>query len=360
MVIAAQKVLVVGAGPTGLSAGLELARLGVDVTVIDKRDEASGFSRAVGILQSTLELLEPSGVANALRKEGVQIRGIRLFDHHKKVFNFDLPWREGDAQSGFVLCLPQDRTEVHLRDAFLRFGGTLKMGCGFEALIRHEDGVTAKLSDGSEQKYDYLLGADGTRSSVRQALGIDFDGFELPEDWSIADAFVEDWPYEEKFSVFRMSGNTMVIAVPMAPGRIRFISNTPDALATLPIEPKISELKRSGTFKISIRQVKEYGKGRVYLAGDAAHTHSPVGGRGMNLGIADACAFAHRLVEGDLAGYSQARHQQGAQVIAATERGRKLIMSGNPLVRGTFIMFVRFLGLFRNLIAALVRRFVLR
>ena len=336
-----------------------MARQGIDVTIIDKRDEASGFSRAVGILQSTLDLLEPSGVSEALREEGINVRRATIFKDSKPVFEFRLSWDESD-QTGFILCLPQDRTEAHLREAFVGFGGDLRMSTALEDIEQDDDHVTAYFSNGKSEVFDYALGADGTRSKVREVLSIAYDGFDLPEDWSIADADVNDWAYPETFAMFRRSGSTIVIAVPLSATRVRFISNTKDALETLPIEVKISNLRRSGTFKISIRQVDEYRHGRIFLAGDAAHSHSPAGGRGMNLGIADACALADGLINDTLGNYSAARHAEGAKIIRASETARKIVTAQSGLGRFTFFGVLRIVGLFPRLVTALARRIILR
>lgn len=338
---------------------MELARQGADVTVIDKRDEASGFSRAVGILQSTLDLLEPSGVSDGLRQEGVNVRQAKIFNDAKPVFEFKLSQDESDEQ-GFILCMPQDRTEAHLREVFVKFGGDLRMGTALKDIEQDEDHVTAYFGNGKSEIFDYALGADGTRSIVRETLGIAYNGFELPEDWSIADADVTDWGFPNTFTIFKRSGSIMVIAVPMADNRIRFISNTNDALETLPIDVNISNLRRSGTFKISIRQVEEYRKGRIFLAGDAAHCHSPAGGRGMNLGIADACAFADGLINETLDDYSAERHAEGAKIIRGSETVRKIVTTQSSLGRFAFFSIVRVIGLFPRLVTALARRVILR
>lgn len=351
--------MIVGAGPTGLTAGVELARYGIDVTVIDKRDEASGFSRAVGILQSTLDLLAPSGVSDALRPEGVNVRGAKIFRDAKPVFEFQLSQDDTD-ETGFILCLPQDRTEAHLRDAFVKNGGELRMSTALKDLEQDADQVTAYFSNGKTELFDYVLGADGIGSTVRQLLGLAYKGFELPEDWSIADADVDDWAFPNTFTIFRRSGSTVAIAVPLSTERVRFISNTPDALETLPIDVNVANLHRSGTFKISVRQVDEYRKGRIFLAGDAAHAHSPVGGRGMNLGIADACAFAECLNNESLDSYSDSRHAEGAKIIRASEFARKIVTADSQTGRFFFFGLLRILGLFPGLVTTMARRVILR
>ena len=125
----------------------------------------------------------------------------------------------------------------------------------------------------------------------------------------------------------------MVVVAPLEPNRFRIVSNTADALAALPLELNVTNIRRAGAFKISIRQAARYGGGRVFLVGDAAHCHSPVGGRGMNLGIADGAELARRMVEGGLAGYGEARHKVGKATIAGSEAARKLMTSRNPVTR---------------------------
>ena len=128
----------------------------------------------------------------------------------------------------------------------------------------------------------------------------------------------------------------MVVVAPLEADRYRLVSNTQNALEALPLPMEVVKVRRERTFNLSIRQAYQYSHGRVFLAGDAAHCHSPVGGRGMNLGIADAAELAVRMAEDRLAGYSASRHAIGARIIAGSERMRKLITSTNPIVRGSF------------------------
>ena len=113
--------------------------------------------------------------------------------------------------------------------------------------------------------------------------------------------------------------------------RYRLVSNTKDVLSDLPLPIAVDHIRRQASFNIAIRQVRHYRSGRVYLAGDAAHCHSPVGGRGMNLGIADACEFARHLEADTLNMYSKSRHIQGEQAIKASERFRSIVTRNNFL-----------------------------
>ena len=120
---------------------------------------------------------------------------------------------------------------------------------------------------------------------------------------------------------------------PLSPTRFRVIASTPDALAALPVPIRVDHLHRADDFNISVRQVAQYRIGRVCLAGDAAHCHSPVGGRGMNLGISDAADLAQRLTGGDIDGYTAARHAEGRKIIRLSEALRRRVQSENPVAR---------------------------
>lgn len=315
------QVLVVGAGPTGLTAAVELRRLGVGVQIVDRRAGQSNLSRAVGILPASLDLLEPAGVAPRLVAEGVHFDGLRL--HHRDRQIADL--RFAAAGNRYILGLPQDRTEAILSDRLADLGVTVRYGTEVAAVAQDTGGVDVALAGGRVERFDQVLAADGAHSPIRTALGLPFDGFDLPQDWGVADVDVEDWPHPGSLALYLADDGAMVLAAPMAPGRLRVVANRPRPLDLLPVPMRIRTLRGTGQFHIAVRQVPHYSVGRVHLAGDAAHCHSPVGGRGMNLGIADACAFARHLVAGTLPAYGPERHAAGAAAIALSERVRRRV-----------------------------------
>lgn len=347
------KVLVVGAGPTGLSAALEMRRLGIEAHVVDKRDEASGWSRAVGILPRSLELLEPSGASQALMDQGIMYEGVHIHRGSKELAHFSFSKVDKDRS---ILGLAQNRTETILHDCLIAAGGSLRYS---KELVGYEDDgvqVRAKFADGDAETYDYLLGADGVLSTVREIAGLAYPGMELPEQWSIADVETENWTNSDAFSVYLLPKGIVCVVAPMEQNRMRIIANRPDALSVLPVPIDVSNIRCEGNFTISVRQVDEYRKGRVFLAGDAAHCHSPVGGRGMNLGIDDACSFANRLKTGALDGYSAERHAVGKEVIALSEGGRKVLAMDAPFKRGFAMMALSIAGHVPFLERAFLRR----
>ncbi|MHA3915868.1 FAD-dependent oxidoreductase [Halovulum sp. GXIMD14793] len=347
------RVGVIGAGPTGLTAALELRRRGVDAQVFEQRATPSQLSRAVGIQPKSLGLLHPSGAAADILTEAIRFQGVVFHRGSRQLTR--LPFPEDDKAT--IYGLAQDRTEHHLAAALQRYGGHVRFGAAFEGLRQSDDSVTARI-DGQELTFDYLIGADGVRSTVRAALGLEYPGFDLPEKWSIADVDSDDWPHPGWFCGYQLAGGNIAVVVPLEKARYRVIASQPDALAALPVPMLVRNIRRSGAFTISVRQVAQYRQGRVFLAGDAAHCHSPVGGRGMNLGIADATDLAARLVDGDLDGYHAARHPEGARVLRFSERGRKIIQSATPFARTATYTALRATSLFPPLGRAALRRLV--
>ncbi len=326
------RVLVAGAGPTGLTAAVELARRGVEADVIDRREEGSSLSRAVGIMPRSLELLTPSGVSGRLLAEGMKFTKVRIYRENRLALALPLDVMSPRHGYAFLVGLAQDRTEGLLADAFNRFGGSVRYGTELTGLELRGDSVGVETSAGPSA-YDYVIGADGVGSTTRRCLGIDFPGFDLPQTWSIADVDAQGWPNTDAFTLCQLARGQVAVVAPLEANRFRVVSNTEDALATLPLKLNTTNIRREGQFTISVRQVAEYGRDRVFLAGDAAHCHSPAGGRGMNLGIADAAELAERLVAGTLSGYSASRHVDGARTVSGSERVRRLVTSPNAMTR---------------------------
>ena len=321
-------VLVVGAGPTGLTAALALQRAGRAPRIIERRHGPSPLSRAVGLLPLGMDVLDRLGVGDALRSEAVVARALEVFDGARRVAR--VPLDTAPNPRARLLCLPQDRTEAILAEALQRAGGRVEYGASLDG-IEQNGAVTATI-EGKEHRFDHALGADGARSAVREALGLEAEGFDLPDRWSIADIDVGAGLEEGIARIWLLERET-VFMIPLAARRYRVIASVPDALHVMPTPLPIENVRRTGDFLIRIRQVPSYGHDRIWLAGDAAHTHSPVGGRGMNLGIADAGEWAERLLGGGLDGYSAARHAAGREIIAFTETARRRVLESPGWLR---------------------------
>lgn len=325
-------VLVIGAGPVGLSAALALNAEGIPCRIVELRDAPSELSRAVGIMPETIQALTRLGAGEAIRAEGISINRMTIKRGLKTLMSLDVT--TGDLGSEVMIGLPQNRTEEILRDALRAQDIHPEYGVSVTDVSTTEDDSQVTFSDGSAQPYDWVIAADGIQSTARKCLGIKYLGRDLPGKWSIADVDVSE-PFDENgVTVYAQGdGNVFVIVLPIERRRARVVSSTEDALAVLPQPLNIRNIRRTGKFAISIRQAETYKKGRVLLAGDAAHCHSPVGGKGMNLGIADGIAAAQAIATGETDSYSERRHAKGAKVMAASEAGRKVITSNNALVK---------------------------
>jgi 2-polyprenyl-6-methoxyphenol hydroxylase-like FAD-dependent oxidoreductase len=330
------EILIVGAGPTGLMAALELARRGYRPRIIDRDAGPTPLSKAVGIAAHTLDLLEPCGVAERLIAAGIRIERGYVWYKRRRIGTIDftnLPHR-----CNFLLSLPQSETERIMAAALAERGlaiewktaltGMNPNGAGTDVILGGSNGVASPLE---EAHFDYVFGADGVHSAVRAAARIPFQGYTHDRDWSIADVALADWFYEPKAAhLFLCDGGDIGFTVPVGPLQYRVIANTAEPLTLMDGGFEVREVLRTDVFKIAIKQAATYQSGGVFLGGDAAHVHSPVGARGMNLGIEDAAAFAAHLAAGDLALYTAERKPIGHRWIALSERMLRMAQLTTP------------------------------
>jgi 2-polyprenyl-6-methoxyphenol hydroxylase-like FAD-dependent oxidoreductase len=317
-----QDILIVGAGPTGLTAALELRRRGLRPQIVERDAGPTPLSKAVGVAPHSLDLLEASGATERLLARGVRMRGFQVWRGEDLLGQIDM--RRLEHRFDFLLCLPQSETETAMAELLAEAG--VQVGWRTELVgLRTEGERLVALLEGErgrrEAAFDVVLGADGVHSRVREALGLAFEGRTHERLWSIADGRIANWPNDRLWGQLFVHANGDVgVVVPIAEDRFRAISNTPDALACAAPAYAAAEVLRTDTFHIPARQASRYGVGGAFLAGDAAHAHSPVGARGMNLGIEDAVAFAARLAAGTLAGYEAERRPVGRRWIDLSER----------------------------------------
>jgi 2-polyprenyl-6-methoxyphenol hydroxylase-like FAD-dependent oxidoreductase len=335
-------VVVVGAGPTGLLAACELARRGVSIKVIDTLAAPTTQSRAIVIHARSLEMLDRAGVVDEIIASGVKTRGMRMIASGRELAHIDLS--DVESTFPFAVTTAQTETERILAGRLRALGGSVERGVTLTGLTRDASGVRLTLrreADGSEEDLDcaYVIGADGAHSTVRGLVGTKLAGSFQGERFMLGDVEAEhELDLSSMYTYFSPDGPLAVF--PMPGSRMRLIAQIHQAPGEpLNLNPAQDELQRivdaraggiqitashwlTG-FEIHHAQVPAYRHGRVFLAGDAAHVHSPAGGQGMNTGLQDAFNLAWKLtmaVRGDggetlLDSYHAERHPVAAGVI---------------------------------------------
>lgn len=312
------RILIAGGGPVGLTAAVELRRRGFTPRIVDPDAGPSPESRALAVNARTLDLLEACGATEALLAAGHRVRSLLLRTERRPLATVRMDVL--DHRFRFLLSLPQSDTERILTATLARHGGSLERNVALTEFAEEDGTVRCHLSDGSCVEVDILLGADGARSLVRKTLGLGFPGESEPQAFGLADVELDAWPFPWDQLVATLRPDHAVGFIPMREGLGRFVSSRPDTLSVLPPEAKVKRVLWQTEFRINYRQVESYQKGRVFLAGDAAHIHSPVGGRGMNLGIEDASWLAWLVERGRTEEYTRLRHPAGASVLRQSAR----------------------------------------
>lgn len=336
-------VLVIGAGPTGLTLATALVSRGVQTTLVDALPQGANTSRAAAVAARTLEVLEDIDVSERLVKHGIQARNFSIRDHTRVLMPLD--FSQLPTNYPYTLMISQAHTEQLLLDRLEELGGQVVRPKKLVAVRQDVDGAVATFDDGDQVRASYIVGADGMHSAVREAAGIGFRGHAYPESFALADVrLTGDVPVGEILLFYARAG--LVVVAPLPGDIYRIVAPVPEA----PTEPTrdfvqqildergfgpgrlaVSDVLWGSHFRIHHRVADTYRAGRLVLAGDAAHVHSPAGGQGMNLGIQDAVALADVLdrviggaPDGLLDGYSEARRPIAQEVLRLTGRLTRL------------------------------------
>lgn len=350
-------VLIVGAGPVGLALACSLRLHGVECAIIDKTNGPVQESRATDIHARTLELCASLGVIDDLLARGKRSHGAYFYSNGHRVAGFST--KELPTPYPFILGIPQHATEEVLLARFKELGGEVLRQHSLISMTKHDDYVIAKVKNTQNEEliFDvpFLVGCDGATSTVRKHLGLPFEGETYEERFLLADMRIE-WPLSKDELHLFLTEQGFFMVLPMPQGWVRtFASVAPeneDLHADLPsflrmIQERVDvpcEVVEAGwiaEFNIHRRMVSHYRQDRVFLAGDAAHIHSPVGGQGMNIGIQDAMNLGFKLalvVQGKahpalLDSYEIERHHAAARTLRDTHLATTLSLFQSPWLR---------------------------
>ncbi len=352
------QVLVAGAGPVGMTLALALRRQRVDVRIVEKAAARTDKSKALVIWPRTLELLDIQGCAPVFVDAGLRCGGARILGEGHELVHAH--FSRARSAYPYALMIPQSATEALLEQQLAQAG--VQVERQVELLSFTDDGarVTARLrdADGREESTAaaWLAACDGAHSTVRHALGLPFDGDTLASDWVLADVLIDgELPNDELTICWRPDG--VLACFPIGGRRFRVIADVglaPDTAEPPTLAQVQALIDRRGPkglrahdpvwlnhFRINERKLKDYRHGRVFLAGDAAHVHSPAGGQGMNTGMQDAFNLAWKLalVQRGLASpalldsYSAERSAIGDQVLRNAGQMTRVALLRNRLLR---------------------------
>jgi 2-polyprenyl-6-methoxyphenol hydroxylase-like FAD-dependent oxidoreductase len=360
----ADPVLIAGAGPTGLTAALELSRFGIPVRIVDRLAEPARTSRAIGIQARTLELLETRGLSEEMVRLGNPGLAGSIYGGGTRVFRLD--FTQIDSRYDYVLFLSQVETERILRGAIAKAGVKVERGVELVAIsqdvLSHDASpVTAVLrhSDGrlEQTRTPWLISAEGAHSLVRTTLDLQFEGKTLAEDYALGDMLIDGELAASEFHIFS-SEHGFLGLFPMSGRHFRLIASHPLSKPGADTAPALEELQAiydqrshiparlhslvwSSWFHVNSRMVPRLRVGRLLLGGDAAHTHRPAGAQGLNTGIQDMINLGWKLafvMRGQspaalLDTYEQDRLPVIRDVLTKTEALTEVVGSENRVVR---------------------------
>ncbi len=360
-------VLIVGAGPTGLTLAIDLARRGVDAMLIEAADALPRQSRGKGLQPRSLEVLDDLGVIDAVLGHGQARQDITLYRHGRRLARLPAGLAEPrpDLPYPNIVMIPQWRTTTVLAQRLHELGAKTRYGTRLESFTAEDDAVRAVLAtpDGGRQDVSagYLVGCDGGHSLVRRTLGLEFAGTsDETQRYLLGDVTVPGWEPEADGAVrshawLGTDGSFLGLAGLPGTGQWQIGASIPaddDLQPTLKVlqrlwdertgyhQARLSDATWLSNFRVNVRMVDTYRRGRVLLAGDAAHVHPPTGGQGMNTGIQDAhnlswklAACLHGHPDALLDTYQAERLPVARRALDQSTDILDVVTSRNPLVR---------------------------
>ena len=356
------KVLIIGAGPTGLMMASQLARFGVDFIIVDQKSTITDKSKALAVQARTMEAYQQMGISEAAIEQGMIGRAVNFVINGKQLRRIDLSnIGEGLSPYPYITMLEQSKNEALLNNFIEEKGNGVLWNTSFDSFTQNENHVTAILNhkDGEQLtiQADWMIGADGASSPVRKQLGMTFKGDTHEQTFFVADVQLT-WKFEGHELFICLDKNNFMACFPMiGAGHFRLVGAVPvsllnkpdlsfedvlvDLLPKLNFDLQLQNVRWFATYKIHHRVVNDFQRGRCFLAGDAAHIHSPAGGQGMNTGLMDAYNLAWKLAlvvqekasPKLLKTYNEERLPFANQLVNTTDTAFEAIVSNNPLIQ---------------------------
>lgn len=353
------RILIVGAGPVGLSLACLLAVSGTPFRIVDGKAGTVTDSRALGVHARTLEIMQSLNLAADFIRSGRVTRFMTFHDRNQPLFSLDFNVLRKDTAYPFYLIVPQSETEDLLYRKLRQLGGEVEWNTPLRSLEEGADAVTVHLEGGSAT-YPYVVGCDGAASLIRKSLGISFSGITYDAWFVLSEVRIAEDRLATDATHVIMADDSVVAAIPLPNGAYRLVG--PDSMASTDLESGASIqfdtfadfLKRNGllpgarlydpsrvvSYRMQKRVADSFMTRRVFLAGDAAHIHSPAGGQGMNMGIQDAANLAWKLSlarhapnEALLTSYGIERRAIAEKVANGTDKALRIVSSKNSALR---------------------------
>ncbi|WP_158797989.1 FAD-dependent monooxygenase [Pedobacter sp. L105] len=361
-------VLIAGAGPTGLTAAMELSRMGIPVRIIDKAQGPSKTSRALAVQSRTIELMGQRGLAKDMLAKGNPVHHTTIYNEKRILGKVNLALIQ--SRYNFCLLISQAETEGLLRDQVARQGIVIEWATEMTDFtqLAEDNGITAaiKKPDGKTEQFgaSYLISAEGAHSIARTKLGLHFEGKTMGQNYALGDLHIDGEIPEDEMSVF-ISKKGFVALFPMTGKRFRMMVTDPENHTKADAPPTIEELQNlynnvvhlpgrlfdmnwGSRYGINSRMMKTLKVGNVFFGGDSAHIHSPAGGQGMNTGIQDMINLSWKMafvIKGLakselLESYEEERVPIIKGLLNTTEKATDMFNSLNPVIYSLMSAFI--------------------
>jgi 2-polyprenyl-6-methoxyphenol hydroxylase-like FAD-dependent oxidoreductase len=374
--------LIIGAGPTGLAMAIELRRQGMPYRLVEKNEHPAQYSQALVVQARTLEQFERYGIADRTVAAGRETKGADIFSEQKQIARMTLDKIPG--RYPYVLFLPQSETERILTEHLESLGGRIERGINVEGIEMTSDGVRAATAQ-EQIEARWLIGCDGAHSIVRRALKVPFPGDTVGFAFDLGDLELEgsNLPGDD-LRLYLHHGDVLLLArlkenvfrvIWAKHGQVQEQIEGKERQPTeADFQAAIDEYAGSGIritgskwmtpFRVNQRKVEHYRVGNAFMAGDASHIHSPVGGQGMNTGLQDAANLGWKLgavrkgaPEHLLDSYDEERGAVGKALLRITSRGLTAATLENPIaemMRDAVLSFGTRLEIVREAMAGFV------